>query len=113
MASSPRTIRLAGCGAGSLATALDIATLANGLNKDDANKGNIGVAAVLGVAALDVFCARSLGQNGQARAKLRQPTTPIAAGSPNQPARCGGAARSFEIPADMRTPELMRPLTTG
>jgi hypothetical protein len=96
---------------------LDIAALASGLNKDDANRGNIGVAmaAVLGVAALDVFCARSLGQNRRARAKLRQLTYDYGdrSGFPRPAREMRGAARSFEIPSDMRTPELLRPLTTG
>ena len=71
------------------------------------------MAAVLGVAALDVFCARSLGQNRQAGAKLRQPPYDYGdrSGFPRPAREMRGAARSFEIPADMRTPELLRPLT--
>ena len=84
---------------------LDIATLANGLNKDDANKGNIGVAAVLGVAALDVFCERAgPGETASAHYGDRS-------GFPQPAGEMRVAARSFEIPADMRTPELLRPLT--
>ena len=96
---------------------LDIATLASGLNEDDSNKGNIGLAmaAVLGVTALDVFCARSLGENRQARATLPQPTYDYGdrSGFPRPAREMRGAARNFEIPADMRTPALLRPLTTG
>jgi hypothetical protein len=54
---------------------------------------------VLGLAALDVFCARSLGQNRRARAKLRQLTYDYGdrSGFPRPAREMRGAARSFEI----------------
>lgn len=47
--------------------ALDLATLAPGLSGDNPQKGNVGLAlaAVAGVTALDVLCARQLSEDGQ------------------------------------------------
>jgi hypothetical protein len=94
---------------------LDLATLASGLNERRADKGYAGLAmaAVLGVTALDVLCARSLAREDEhARSQARPRIYDYGArsGFPRPPHRMRGAARDFEVPADMRTPELLRPL---
>jgi hypothetical protein len=89
--------------------ALDVATLAAGLTDDNPKRGNVGLAlaAVMGVTALDVFCAQALSA-GEA------PSRPVAdysdrSGLPRPPAAMRGAARDAHIPHDMRQPEAMRP----
>jgi hypothetical protein len=93
--------------------ALDIATLSQGLDADNPRKGNveIALAAVAGVAVLDVLCGRKLRSNGTST-----PRMPLQyyerSGLPRPPEEMRGAARDFQVPADMRTPELMRPYTS-
>jgi hypothetical protein len=93
---------------------LDLATLAKVLNENRADKGNAGLAfvAVLGVTALDVLCARSLaGGNGDAYAQSAQARDySDRSGFPRSPCEMRGAAGDFIVPADMRTPALLRPL---
>jgi hypothetical protein len=93
---------------------LDLATLAGGLDESDANTRNIGMAlvAVLGVTALDVLCARRLArQNKHARPGQRQRFIDYGnrSGFPKSAQQMRGAARDFEVPADMRTPAPLRP----
>jgi hypothetical protein len=101
--------------------ALDIATLATGLQHDNPKKGNVELAlvAVAGVTALDVVCGASLAQHSVARhssltLRRRRPAIDYhrRTGFPKPPEQMRGAARDFEVPRDMRTPEALRPFPT-
>jgi len=90
--------------------ALDLATLAAGLERDNPRRGNVtlALAAVAGVTALDVICAQALS------ADRERPEPPIwdysdRSGLPRSPLAMRGVARDFEVPEDMRTPVAMRP----
>jgi hypothetical protein len=96
--------------------ALDVATVAAGLSGDNPRKGNAAVALVslLGVAAVDLYCARMLGEEGP------RPLAPARdyrdrGGFPRSPEAMRGAAREdgFEIPEDMRGPPALRPYRDG
>jgi hypothetical protein len=94
---------------------LDIATLLEGLARDDANKGNVGTAlmAVLGVTALDVLSAQTLSrQNGRNNQIQRQAVRDYSrrSGFKQPPEAMRGRARDFKVPPDMRTPAPLRPL---
>jgi hypothetical protein len=98
--------------------ALDIATLAPGLNDDNPQKENVGLAlaAVLAVTLLDVSCASRLSRRkGDLRARRDTSTHAYArrSGFPAAPERMRGAARDFKVPDDMRPPKLLRALTSG
>jgi hypothetical protein len=93
--------------------ALDIATLVTGLDDDNPNRGNVGLAlaAVAGATALDVYCAQALSSESPV------PLPPMRdyshrSGFTSSPSRMRGAARDFQVPRDFRTPEAMRPYTT-
>ena len=101
--------------------ALDIATLATGLQQDNPKKDNVELAlvAVAGVTALDVACGASLARRSPARhssPKLRRRRPAIdyhrRTGFPKSPEQMRGAARDFEVPRDMRTPAALRPIIT-
>ena len=101
--------------------ALDIATLATGLQQDNPKKENVELAlvAVAGITALDVVCGASLARHSVARhssPKLRRRRPAIdyhrRTGFPKPPEQMRGAARDFEVPRDMRTPEPLRPFST-
>ena len=101
--------------------ALDIATLVTGLQQDNLKKENVELAlvAVAGVTALDVVCGASLARHTLARhssPKLRRRRPAIdyrrRTGFPKPPEQMRGAARDFEVPLDMRTPEALRPFST-
>ena len=94
--------------------AVDVATLAAGLGGDNPRRQNVGLAmaSVLGVTALDVVCGLSL--SSQAKERRRQRRIALRdyrdrSGFPRAPEEMRGAARDFEVPADMRTPEPLRP----
>jgi hypothetical protein len=94
--------------------ALDLATLATGLEGDNRQKGNVGVAIglVAGVTVLDVVCAQGLSSEKGDR------FTAIAdysdrSGFPRPAASMRGDADDFEVPPDFRIPAPMRPYTTG
>jgi hypothetical protein len=97
--------------------ALDVATLATGLNADNPRKGNVGLAlaAVLGVTLLDAACATALANH---KGRLRQSRDNAVkayarrSGFPDAAERMRGRARDFKVPDDMRTPELLRPFAT-
>jgi hypothetical protein len=94
---------------------LDVATLAAGLNRRESNKSSIGIAlaAVAGVAALDVLCAQSLSrQNGYDQTQRRRLTYDYSnrSGFRAPAGAMRGAAQDFVVPDDMRTPKLLRPL---
>jgi hypothetical protein len=91
--------------------ALDLATLATGLEGDNPEKANvvIAAAAVAGVTALDLYCAATLS---------RESAIPLApsrdysrrSGFPRPAEAMRGAARdTFDLPSDMREPPAMRP----
>jgi hypothetical protein len=91
--------------------ALDIATLATGLEDDNPQRGAVGVAlaAVAGVTALDIVCAQSLSTADDAEMP-RRPTYDYSdrSGLPRPPEEMRGAARDA-TPPDMRAPEALRP----
>jgi hypothetical protein len=96
--------------------AVDIATLASGLNNDNPKKGNVGVAlaGVLGVTLLDAVCASALSSSNAEQRDRRDVATQAyskRSGFPAPPARMRGLARDFKVPEDMRTPKLLRPFT--
>jgi hypothetical protein len=92
--------------------ALDLATLAVGLDGDNPRKGNVtlAMAAVAGVTALDVICAQQLSAR---RAPSDVPIWDYSdrSGLPQAPVAMRGAAQDFEPPEDMRIPEPLRPYT--
>jgi hypothetical protein len=94
--------------------ALDLGTLAMGLGRDNPQRTNVGLAmaAVAGVTALDVYCARALA--GDREAELL-PFWDYSgrSGLPRPPEAMRGAARDYQVPRDMRTPEALRPYQSG
>jgi len=98
--------RVAGDGA-------DIATVLAASRSDAGRRGNpaLALAALVGVTAVDVLCARGLS------AEKGGPRTAVAdyrdrTGFPHGTQAARGAARDFEIPRDMRTPDPLRPYTS-
>jgi hypothetical protein len=92
---------------------LDVATLVGGHDGDDRQRDNVrrALTAVAGVTALDLYCARNLSRKETRRALVRDYSD--RRGMPRPPSAMRGAARNVQIPADMRTPKAMQPLTTG
>jgi len=92
---------------------LDLGTLAAGLRRNNPRRENVGlaIAAVAGVMALDVLCARALGAEAGDRRRRPRRIRDYSArrGMPRPPAAMRGAARDFPVPRDMRIPEAMRP----
>jgi hypothetical protein len=93
--------------------ALDIATLATGLEGNNPKKDNVmlALAAVGGVTAADLYCARQLSSESP------QPLPPMRdysdrSGLPRSPEQMRGAASDFEVPRDFRAPEALRPYTS-
>lgn len=93
--------------------ALDLATLAAG-TRNNPRKENVAfaMAAVAGVTVLDVVCAQELDRQERTRRMFVREYA-RRSGLPRPPRAMRGAARDFEVPADMRIPEAMRPYTTG
>lgn len=92
--------------------ALDLATLgAHAADPHNARAASSGVAiaAVAGVAALDVACAQTLAKEQRlAQSPVRDYSD--RRGLPLPPAEMRGAARDdFEVPPDMQTPAALRP----
>lgn len=94
--------------------ALDLATLAWGLRRGNPRRGSAGAAfaLVLAVTALDVACARALGTE-RARPAVPARDYRDRSGLPRSPEAMRGAARDFQAPKDMRTPEALRPHVAG
>jgi hypothetical protein len=93
--------------------ALDLATLATGLEGDNRRKDNVVLAltAVAGVTALDVYCATALsGEDARPQPPIRDYSR--RSGLPRPPDAMRGAARDFEVPRDFRTPEALRPFAS-
>ena len=83
--------------------ALDIATVATGLEGSNPKKGNVGIAlaALAGVTAVDAICAKTLSSEDT------RPQRPIRdysdrSGFPRPPEQMRGVARDLQIPSDMR-----------
>ena len=94
--------------------AIDIATLAPYLDESNRKRENVwmALAAVLGATAADFYCALTLSR------ETKVPQPPVRdytgrTGMPRSPEEMRGAARDFEVPADMRTPEALRPYPQG
>jgi len=90
--------------------AADIATVLAASRGDERTRGNTALvlAALAGVTAVDVICANRLSAEKGGR------TTAVAdyrdrTGFPRGVQAARGAARDFEVPRDMRTPDLLRP----
>jgi hypothetical protein len=99
--------------------ALDLGTLASAYGDENPQREKVGMALlnVAGVAALDVYCAQLLsGRRSQGRAarRNRRPMRDYSnrSGFPRPAEEMRGVARDATIPADMRTPEALRPFTT-
>lgn len=92
--------------------ALDLITLARGLNASNRERGNLlpAIVAVAGVTALDVWCG---GRLEAAAAASPIPDYGDRTGFPRPPQEMRGAAGDYEAPHDMRTPEALRPWTDG
>lgn len=98
--------------------AIDLATMAVGADPKGAHEGEqrrnlgIAVAAVAGVTVLDAICAVGLGLDQ----RLSDPGTfdyRDRTGFPRPVEAMRGAASDFEVPADFRTPEPLRPWGAG
>jgi hypothetical protein len=91
---------------------LDLGSLAAGLGRSNPQRENVGlaIAAVAGIMALDLLCARMLGTEDRPR-RIRDYSA--RRGLPRPPAAMRGIARDFPVPRDMRLPEAMRPYPTG
>jgi len=93
--------------------ALDLATLATGLGADPERQRNVvlALAAVAGITAVDAACAQALGgPRPAASGRVRDYSD--RRGMPRPPESMRGAAKDFEVPRDMRTPEALRPYTS-
>jgi hypothetical protein len=92
--------------------ALDLATLATGWQRDNPKRDNVEIAlvAVAGVTALDLACGISLAPRAASNVS-RRPAIDYRrrTGFPKAVEQMRGAARDFEVPPDMRTPEALRP----
>jgi hypothetical protein len=90
--------------------ALDLGTLAIGLGRDNPQRTNVGlaIAAVAGVTALDVYCARALAGDRDTE-PMQIWDYSARSGLPRPPDAMRGAARDAEVPRDMRIPEALRP----
>jgi hypothetical protein len=88
--------------------ALDLATLATGLDEHNPRKGNVAMAlaAVTGVTAVDGITAQAL-RGGAQRGPVRDYSD--RRGMPKPPEAMRGAARNVQVPKDIRTPEALRP----
>ena len=90
--------------------ALDLATLARGLDRENPRRDSVGlaIAAVAGVTALDVLCTQLLNAD-EPDAVGPPPDYSDRTGLPRPPEEMRGAARDAPIGADMREPAMMRP----
>jgi len=88
----------------------DIVTVATGLQQDNPGKDNtvMALGALAAVTAVDVACANALGaQKGNRKTAIADYSD--RSGFPQGLQTARGAAHDFAVPADMRTPELLRP----
>ena len=91
---------------------MDLVTLATNVPENGPERANRALAAVAvgGVTVLDIVCAQGLSSDkhlaGSGDFDYR-----YRSGFPRPPARMRGVAADFEVPADYRVPELLRPWT--
>ena len=96
--------------------ALDVGTLATALEGHNARRegASVALAAVLGVAAIDIWAAAAFrARKRRAARRAMAPDYSTRRGLPRPPEAMRGAARDFEVPRDFRTPEALRPWTTA
>ena len=96
--------------------ALDIATVAAGMSGGNPRVANAAVALVslLGITAVDLYCARSLGEERERRsAPIRDYRDRTGYPRPAQAMRGAARAGGFEIPDDFRGPPVLRPYEDG
>jgi hypothetical protein len=88
----------------------DIATVAAGAQQDNTSKGRsaVALAALATVTLMDLACASGLQLEKGNRNTARQDYG-RRSGFPRGLQAARGAARDFQVPGDMRTPELLRP----
>jgi len=92
----------------------DIATVATGLQQDNARKDNgvLALAALAAVTMVDVACASAMGaEKGSRKTAIADYSN--RSGFPRGLHAGWGAARDFKVPEDMRTPRLLRPLDSA
>jgi hypothetical protein len=90
----------------------DIATVATGLQQDNARTENnvMALAALAAVTAVDVACARGLNaEKGNRNTAIVNYSN--RSGFPRGLEAARGAARDFKVPADFRIPDALRPGT--
>ncbi|MEJ1158308.1 cyclase dehydrase [Prosthecomicrobium sp. N25] len=92
--------------------ALDLFSLAGGAHADNPQRSHVGVAmaTVAGIAVVDWVCAEALQETRPATTPPRRVDYARRSGFPQGAHAARGAASDFEIPNDMRTPDLLRPL---
>ncbi len=88
--------------------ALDLATVGLGRRRGQGRTTAIALAALAGVAALDIVAARNAQQRQKSKQEMRDYSD--RSGFPKPADQMRGAAREdFKPPQDMRTPEALRP----
>jgi hypothetical protein len=89
--------------------ALDVATLAGSFDEGNPQRRNVGIAlaAVAGVAALDIYCAQQLSAGQEPQRPRRDYRN--RSGFPKAAEAMRGAAKDFVLPPDLREPAAMRP----
>ncbi len=88
--------------------AIDIATVAAGAKKITNTRTLISLGVLAAVTAVDIFCASSLSRE---KGGVKSATTDYSnrSGFPKGVSAVKGAARDFQPPRDMRTPDALRP----
>jgi hypothetical protein len=89
--------------------ALDLGSLAKADGQGDRRSVRLAMAAVAGVTALDIACARGLQEEDERPVRDYSRRS----GMPMPAEQMRGAARDFVVPADMRAPEALRPYVSG
>src|SRR4051812_11226866 len=88
----------------------DMATVATGVQQDSdsSSRSTLALATLAAVTLIDLSCASGLNmEKGSRRTAIRDYSA--RSGFPHGLPASRGKARDFEIPGDMRTPELLRP----
>ena len=88
----------------------DIATVAAGAQRDSHSRGRstLALATLSAVTLVDLACATGLQSEKGNRSTARQDYS-YRSGFPRGLQAARGAARDYQVPSDMRTPELLRP----
>lgn len=94
--------------------AIDIATAVSALNADNPKRENVALTllALAATTAVDLVCAIGLTEQKSLSATVVADYSGRS-GFPKAPHAMRGAAGDFEVPADMRIPELLRPYDKG